>query len=55
VLSINICNGPWGTDSGWITGNVTARRLIVVYWLRVSRLLEFTGKFLKLWSFGSTA
>jgi hypothetical protein len=30
VLSINTCNGPCGTCAGWITGNVTARRLTVV-------------------------
>jgi hypothetical protein len=34
-------------------GSLAAR--LTSYWLRVSRLLEFTGKFLKLWSFGSTA
>jgi hypothetical protein len=31
VLLINTCNGPWGTDASWITGNVTARRLTVVW------------------------
>jgi hypothetical protein len=30
VLSINTCNGPGGTEAGWITGNVAARRLTVV-------------------------
>jgi hypothetical protein len=30
VLSINKCNGPCGTEAGWITGNVMARRLIVL-------------------------
>ena len=30
VLSINKCNGPCGTEAGWIAGNVTARRLIVL-------------------------
>jgi len=31
VLSINTCNGPCGTEAGCTTGNVTARRLTVVW------------------------
>ena len=32
VLSINTCNGPWGTDASWITGKrhrATADRGVV--------------------------
>jgi len=29
VPSIDTCNGPCGTKAGWMTGNVTARRLTV--------------------------